>query len=153
MKPGLHMLTRDLNGDRADPDGMPVARVGDTATARLDVTDRTIEAYAELVGDDNPLHLDEEYAAEGVFDGRVAHGLLAAGAVSAALADLPGDVVYVSQELSFEAPVRPGDTVTATVEVRERLEGDRLRVRTVARVDDQRVLDGEATVLSVSHEG
>jgi 3-hydroxybutyryl-CoA dehydratase len=130
---------------------MPVASVGDTATARLDVTDRTIEAYAELVGDDNPLHLDEAYAAEGVFDGRVAHGLLAAGAVSAALADLPGDVVYVSQELSFEAPVRPGDTVLATVDVRDRLDGDRLGVRTVARVDDDRVLDGEATVLSLPH--
>jgi 3-hydroxybutyryl-CoA dehydratase len=79
--------------------------------------------------------------------------MLPAGAISAALAGLPGDIVYVSQQLSFEAPVRPGDTVEATAEVRDVLDGDRLRARTVATVDQSPVLDGEATVLSVSHDG
>jgi 3-hydroxybutyryl-CoA dehydratase len=87
---------------------MPVATVGDTATASLAVTDETIDRYAALSGDENPLHTDDAYAAESLFGGRVAHGLLSAGAVSAALADLPGDVVYVSQDLRFETPVRPG---------------------------------------------
>jgi 3-hydroxybutyryl-CoA dehydratase len=130
---------------------MPVASVGDTATANLPVTRDAIDEFAALSGDDNPLHVDEEYAAEGPFDGPVAHGLLAASAVSAALAGLPGDVVYVSQDLTFLAPVRPGEEVTARVEVVEDLGDDTLRVETVARTDDQ-VLDGEAIVLSVPHD-
>lgn len=130
---------------------MPVATVGDAATASLSVTRETIDRYADLVGDDNPLHLDADYAAEGIFGGRVAHGMLAAGVVSAALADLPGDVVYVSQELSFIAPVRPGDEVTATAEVTEVLDGDEVRVD-VAAATDEVVLEGEAKVLSLAHD-
>jgi 3-hydroxybutyryl-CoA dehydratase len=88
-----------------------------------------------------------------MFGGRIAHGMLSAGAISAALAALPGDVIYLSQDLSFENPVRPGDTVEASVEVVEALGGDRLRVETVADVvDGDRVLSGEAVVLSVPHE-
>jgi len=89
-----------------------------------------------------------------MFGGRVAHGMIAAAAVSAALASLPGDIVYLQQDLNFEAPVRPGETVRAAVEVTEELDGDRLGVRTEAFVDarDERVLDGEATVLSLAHE-
>lgn len=132
---------------------MPVADAGDTATAALTVTRETIDAYADLTGDDNPLHLDDDYAADGAFGGVVAHGMLTAGVVSAALADLPGDVVYISQNLDFEAPVHPGDTVTATVEVVEHLGGDRLRVDTTATVDDgEAVMTGEAVVLSLEHE-
>jgi len=132
---------------------MPVATVGDTASHEVQVTDEAIDAFAELSGDDNPIHLDDAYAAESMFGGRVAHGMLSAAAVSAALASLPGDIVYLEQELSFNAPVRPGETVRAAVEVVEDLGGDRLRVRTEAFVDarDERVLDGEATVLSLAH--
>ena len=133
---------------------MPVATVGDTASHEVQVTDEAIDAFAELSGDDNPIHLDDAYAAESMFGGRVAHGMLSAAAVSAALASLPGDIVYLEQELSFNAPVRPGETVRAAVEVVEDLGDDRLRVRTEAFVDarDERVLDGEATILSVAHE-
>lgn len=131
---------------------MTVATVGDTATAELTVTSEDVEQYASLTGDDNPLHLDDDYAAESVFGEPVAHGMLTAGAVSAALADLPGDVVYVSQDLEFTDPVRPGQTLTAEVEVVEQLPEDRLRVRTTARVGETRVIDGEATVMSLAHE-
>ncbi|OYR52121.1 acyl dehydratase [Halorubrum sp. Ea1] len=133
---------------------MPVATVGDTASHEVQVTDEAIDAFAELSGDDNPIHLDDAYAAESMFGGRVAHGMLSAAAVSAALASLPGDIVYLEQELSFNAPVRPGETLRAAVEVVEDLGGDRLRVRTEAFVDarEERVLDGEATILSVAHE-
>ncbi|WP_435348303.1 MaoC family dehydratase [Haloarchaeobius sp. HRN-SO-5] len=131
---------------------MPVATVGDTATARMTVSTDDIEAYADLVGDDNPIHVDEGYAEETMFDGRIAHGMLSAGVVSAALADLPGDVIYVSQDLSFQAPVHPGQTVEATVEVVEALGDDRLRVRTDVVADGVTVLSGEALVLSVPHE-
>jgi 3-hydroxybutyryl-CoA dehydratase len=116
------------------------------------VTEATIDDYAAVTGDDNPLHLDPEYAADGLFGERVAHGMFTAGVVSAALAALPGDIVYDSQELSFEAPVAPGDTVTAEVEVVEQLDGDRLRVDTVAATEEATVLTGEATVLSIPHE-
>ncbi|MFO8114193.1 MAG: MaoC family dehydratase [Halorubrum sp.] len=133
---------------------MPVATVGDTASHEVQVTDEAIDAFAELSGDENPIHLDDAYAAETLFGGRVAHGMLSAAAVSGALASLPGDIVYLEQELSFTAPVRPGETVRATVEVIEDLGEDRLRVRTAAFVDarDERVLDGEATILSLAHE-
>jgi 3-hydroxybutyryl-CoA dehydratase len=140
---------------------MPVATVEDSAEASLTVTEETIDAYADLTGDDNPIHRDEAYAAETFFGGRVAHGMLSAGVVSAALADLPGDIVYLSQDLEFENPVRPGQTVSATVTVAEDLGDDRLRVETVAEAtsegdggdeEGQRVLSGEAVVMSVPHE-
>ncbi|MFC3476580.1 MaoC family dehydratase [Halobacterium litoreum] len=130
---------------------MPVASVGDTADASITVTEETIESYAALSGDDNPIHRDEEYASETMFGGRIAHGMLSAGPVSAALADLPGDIIYLSQDLQFENPVFPGDTVTATVEVVEDLGGDRIRVETTAETDET-VVSGEAVVLSVQHE-
>jgi 3-hydroxybutyryl-CoA dehydratase len=135
---------------------MPVASVDDTAEATLTVTEETIDAYADLTGDDNPIHRDEEYAAETFFGGRVAHGMLSAGVVSAALADLPGDIIYLSQDLDFENPVRPGQTVTATATVAEELDDDRLRVETVAEAasddESQQILSGEAVVMSVPHE-
>ncbi|WP_336038233.1 MaoC family dehydratase [Halobacterium yunchengense] len=130
---------------------MPVASVGDTAEASIAVTEQTIEAYADLSGDHNPIHEDDEYAAETMFGGRIAHGMLSAAPISAALAALPGDVVYLSQDLAFENPVYPGDTVTADVEVVEDLGGDRVRVETTAATDET-VVSGEAVVLSVPHE-
>lgn len=132
---------------------MPVASVGDTATAELAVSHEDVERFAELTGDTNPLHVDPDYAAEAVFGEPVAHGMLTAGVVSAALADLPGDVVYVSQDLEFTAPVTPGETLTAEVEVLEALPDDRLRVRTVARTADGPALDGEAVVMSLPQGG
>jgi len=132
--------------------GMPVAEPGDTATAQLPVTEERIEAFASVTGDDNPLHLDREYASESLFDGPVAHGMLPAGAISSALAELPGDIVYVSQDLSFDRPVRPGETVEATVTVAEGLDGDMLRVETTAAADGEPAVTGTATVLSEPHE-
>ena len=130
---------------------MPVAAVGDAASASIDVTTENIDAYADLTGDRNPIHLDDEYAAGTMFGGRIAHGMLGMGVVSAALASLPGDVIYLDQDCTFEAPVRPGDTLRAEATVVEELGGDRLRVETVASVGEETVIDGEATVLSVPH--
>jgi 3-hydroxybutyryl-CoA dehydratase len=130
---------------------MPVASVGDTAEASITVTEQTIEAFADLTGDHNPIHEDPEYASETMFGGRIAHGMLSAAPISAAAADLPGDIIYLSQDLTFENPVYPGDTVTATVEVVEDLGGDRVRLDTTAETDET-VVSGEAVVLSVPHE-
>lgn len=131
---------------------MPVASPGDAATASRTATPERIEDFAAVTGDDNPLHLDADYASDGLFGEPIAHGMFAAGVISSALADLPGDVVYVSQDLQFEAPVYPEQTVTATVEVHERLEGDRIAVETVAETEDGTVVTGEAVVLSLERE-
>lgn len=135
---------------------MPVADVDDEATAQREVTEETVEAYAELTGDDNPLHTDEAYAEDGFFGGVVAHGMFGAGVISAALASLTGDIIYLSQDLEFEAPVRPGETVRATARVVEDLGNDRVRVVTVAEVTDDEnpepVITGSAVVLSLPHE-
>ena len=104
---------------------MPVAAPGDESTAECTVTRETIAQFAEITGDDNPPHVDEAYASEGVFGEPVAHGVLTAGVVSAALADLPGDIVSVEQTLDFEAPVSPGSTAVAGCEVLDVVHDDR----------------------------
>ena len=82
------------------------------------ITDRDIEMFAEVSTDRNPVHLDEDYAQETIFGGRIAHGMLTAGLVSAVIGEqLPGHgTVYLGQSLKFLAPVRPGDLVLAEVE-------------------------------------
>src|ERR1041385_1489623 len=98
---------------------MPSLNVGDKASRTTLITDEMIYAFADLTGDTNPVHLDDAYAAGTRFGRRIAHGMIAAGLISAALAnDLPGPgTVYLSQTLQFKAPVYPGDTITTTVEV------------------------------------
>jgi 3-hydroxybutyryl-CoA dehydratase len=151
FNPVIYMLTRQFTVVGGGFGGMAVATVGDTATAELEVTRDDVERFAALTGDDNPLHVDPEYAAESVFGEPVAHGMLTASAVSAALAELPGDVVYVSQDLEFTRPVTPGETLTAEVEVVEQLGDDRLRVRTTAATDREPAVEGEAIVMSLPH--
>ena len=77
--------------------------------------------FAELSTDHNPVHMDEEYAQETIFQGRIAHGMLTAGLISAVIGEqLPGHgTVYLKQDLRFMAPVRPGDRVVAVVTVAE----------------------------------
>ena len=83
------------------------------------ITDRDIEQFAEISTDHNPVHLDDEYARDTIFEGRIAHGMLTAGLISAVIGEqLPGHgTIYMSQNLKFLAPVRPGDLVHAEVRV------------------------------------
>ena len=124
---------------------------GDTASRTTTITDEMIRAFAELTGDANPVHLDDAYAAGTRFGRRIAHGMIAAGLISAALAnDLPGPgTVYLSQTLQFKAPVFPGDTITTTVEVKTvRPDKPIVTLGTVCMNQDQKiVLEGEAVVL------
>lgn len=124
---------------------------GDKASRTKTITDEVIQAYADLSGDHNPVHLDDEYATTTRFGRRIAHGMIAAGLISATLAnDLPGPgSVYLSQSLKFKAPVYPGDEVTATVEVRTvRPDKPIVTLATVCtNQDGDVVLDGEAVVL------
>ncbi|MBB4635556.1 3-hydroxybutyryl-CoA dehydratase [Longimicrobium terrae] len=134
-----------------EPTQNPLPRVGETAQMSRTVTETDVVLFAGVTGDMNPAHMDAVAAAAGPFGGRVAHGMLTAGLVSAVLAmRLPGPgTIYLTQSLRFVRPVRIGDTVTARVEVVEVMERRR-RVRlatTATNQDGETVLDGEAVVM------
>ena len=119
------------------------------------VTDRDIELFAEVSTDRNPVHLDDDYAQDTIFEGRIAHGMLTAGLISAVIGEqLPGHgTVYLGQTLKFMAPVRPGDQVRVEVEVTA-VDYTKRRVTMDTRclVDGKPVLKGEAVVLAPSRK-
>src|SRR5215210_952246 len=126
--------------------------VGDAAEISRTVTEEDVRAFADLTGDRNPVHLDDEYAAGTRFGRRIAHGMLGASLISAVLAnELPGrGTVYLSQTLRFNAPVFPGDTVTARVVVKA-IREDKPIVTLETFCTNQRgerVVEGEAVVLA-----
>ena len=106
--------------------------VGMTATFAKTITEADIILFAGASGDNNAVHINNEFAKSTPFGGRIAHGMLTASVISAAVANrLPGPgAVYISQQLRFRAPVRPGDTVHAWVSVREVIR-ERSRVRSI----------------------
>lgn len=119
------------------------------------VTDRDIALFAEVSTDRNPVHLDETYAQDTIFAGRIAHGMLTAGLISAVIGEqLPGHgTVYLGQSLKFLAPVRPGDMVRADVTVLSIDHGKRrVTLETTCSVGKTLVLKGEATVLAPSRK-
>jgi 3-hydroxybutyryl-CoA dehydratase len=124
--------------------------VGQTAELKRTVAEGDLAAFAEVTGDDNPLHLDEAYAAATPFKGRIAHGMLSAGYISAVLgAKLPGPgAVYVSQTLRFRRPVRIGDEVTAEAKVAA-IDAARgwVTLETRCVVGGKTVVEGEAVVV------
>jgi acyl dehydratase len=125
-------------------------KVGDTARRRREVTERDIELFTELTGDRNPLHYDEELARRSRFGGLIVQGGVTSGLLNAVVAeDLPGPgSVFLHVDWSFKAPVRPGDEITAEVEVLEAREDKpitRLRT-TITKGDGTVVLDGTALV-------
>lgn len=115
------------------------------------VTETDVVLYAGITGDFNPMHMNAVTASTSTFGGRIAHGMLSAGFISAAIAHgVPGPgAVYLSQSLAFRHPVRIGDTVTARVEVLEvKPRTRRVRLATVCRNQDGTiVIAGEAMVL------
>ena len=129
--------------------------MGMTRYIRKVITDRDIEQFAEISTDHNPVHLDDEYARDTIFEGRIAHGMLTAGLVSAVIGEqLPGHgTIYMSQNLKFLAPVRPGDLVHAEVKVLDMVI-DKRRVKLDCRceVNGKNVLVGEALVLAPSRK-
>ena len=127
--------------------------VGQTASLGKTITEADILMFAAVSMDTNPVHLNAEAAAGSVFKERIAHGMLSAGLISAVLGtQLPGPgTIYMGQSLRFRAPVKIGDTVTATAEVTA-LDPEKKRVtlKTVCTVAGKVVIDGEATVLAPS---
>lgn len=127
--------------------------VGTSRHLEKRITSDDIESFAEATSDRNPVHLDEDYAAGTIFEGRIAHGILTAGLVSAVIGEqLPGHgTIYLSQSMRFLAPVRPGDIVRAEVEVTA-IDALKRRVTLATRclVKGRKVLEGEASVLAPS---
>jgi 3-hydroxybutyryl-CoA dehydratase len=124
--------------------------IGDAADLSRTITEADLVLFAGITGDTNPAHLDEEYAKSTRFGGRIAHGLLVAGLISSVLGTrLPGPgAVYVSQDLRFRGPARPGDTVTARVEVLDvDVEKNRVRLRTTCvNQRGELLIEGEAVL-------
>ncbi|AHF06186.1 MaoC family dehydratase [Desulfitobacterium metallireducens] len=127
--------------------------VGDSASLSKTVTESDILSFAGLTMDFNPVHVNAEYAKESIFKERIAHGMLSAGFISAVLGTtLPGpNAIYLGQELKFTAPVKIGDTVTATATIIEKKDEKRiLKLKTV--VTNQRgevVVDGNAVIKKI----
>jgi len=125
-------------------------KVGMSASFGKTVTEADIMAFAGVSGDTNPVHLHQGFAEQTMFKGRVAHGMLSASFISTILGTkLPGPgCIYVSQDIKFRAPVRAGDTVTATATIVEMVpEKRRVKLKTVCKVGDTVVIDGEAVAL------
>jgi len=121
--------------------------LGMSATLSRTVSEADILMFAGVSGDTNPVHLDEEFAASTMFGGRIAHGMLSAGLISAVFGTrLPGPgCIYLSQNLKFKAPVKIGQTVVARVTVKElKSEKRRAVFSTVCTCGDTVVIDGEA---------
>ena len=126
--------------------------VGDSAEIIKTIQQSDIDAFADVTGDHNPVHVDEEFAKTTRFGRRIAHGMLTASLISSVLANkLPGEgSVYLGQTLQFVAPVFPGDEITARVTVKEiREDKPILKLETICMNQrDEIVIRGEATVLA-----
>jgi 3-hydroxybutyryl-CoA dehydratase len=131
-------------------------KVGDEASFTKTITETDVYNYAGVTGDFNPAHINESFAKETMFKGRIAHGMIAAGLISTVLGTrLPGPgCIYVSQDLKFTAPVRFGDTITAKVEVEEtNIEKNRVKLNTVCtNQKDDVVLKGKAELMPTVKE-
>ncbi|MBX3480620.1 MAG: MaoC family dehydratase [Caulobacter sp.] len=125
--------------------------VGQSAEMTRTADERTIQLFAEVSGDNNPLHLDEDYAQTTQFKGRIAHGMLSAAYISAVIGtQLPGPgSVYMGQSLSFRRPVRVGDEVHTVCTIKDiDAEKGRVTIDTVCSVNGKAVLTGEALIMA-----
>jgi len=125
--------------------------IGKSATFTKKITESDINTFAEISGDHNPIHVDEEAAKKSVFGRRIAHGMLSASFISAVLGMyLPGEgTIYLGQNLKFLKPVDIGDEITAKVTVAEVVNADKGIYKLSTQCfnqKDEMVIDGEATV-------
>jgi 3-hydroxybutyryl-CoA dehydratase len=126
-------------------------QIGDKGSFEKTVTETDVYLFAGITGDLNPAHINQREAEQTMFKGRIAHGMLGAGLISAVLGMyLPGPgTIYLGQELKFLAPVRIGDTIKAEAEVIEVIEEkNRIKLRTTCiNQEGKVVIDGIATVM------
>lgn len=130
--------------------------VGMSSSFAKTVSESDVYTFAGVTGDNNPVHINEEFAATTPFKQRIVHGMFSAGLISAVLGtQLPGPgAIYIDQSLKFKAPVHIGDTLTATASVEEiNTERRRVKLKTVCTVKDKVVAEGFATVMVDSRQG
>lgn len=128
-------------------------QVGMSASFAKTITEADILLFAAVSGDNNAVHINEEFAQSTAFKGRIAHGMLSASVISVAIPGrLPGaGTIYLGQNLRFKAPVRPGDTVHATLTVTELIaDKHRVKLETVCTVAGKVVIEGDALVMATS---
>lgn len=125
-------------------------KLGDTATYSKTITEQDVKTFAEVTGDVNPVHVDEDFARKSLFKERIAHGFLTGSLISTILGTiLPGpNTIYLRQEMNFKAPVKFGETITAEVKVIEKKDDKKIMKMetTVRNQDGVVVLDGLAVV-------
>ena len=125
-------------------------RLGDEFFKSILITPEMIDGFAKYSGDHNPVHLDEEFASTTIFKKRIAHGFLVGSFISAVLGnELPGNgTIYLSQTMTFYAPVYISDRITVRVEITEFTSSKRVKLKTVClNQDNVVVLDGEALII------
>jgi acyl dehydratase len=144
-------LTVSINHGSGFQEEKLLPKLGETASITRKITLEDIEKFAELTGDTNPAHLDDEFAGKTRFRGRIAHGMWTGALISAVLGTrLPGPgTIYISQTMKFKGPVYPGDEVTAKVTVTEvDEEKSIITLETIClNQGEKAVLVGDATVL------
>ena len=125
--------------------------LGQTAAYEKQVTDEDVRKFADISGDYNPIHLNDDFAKDSMFGARIAHGILTASHISAVIGYIfPGPGwIYLGQSLQFRAPVKIGDTVHTAVEVTDTVaEKNIVELSTICKVGDTVVLKGTATIKS-----
>jgi len=125
--------------------------IGQSASFAKTITEADIYLFAGISGDLNPAHVNEEFSKNTMFKGRIAHGMLGASLISTVLGMyLPGPgSIYMKQDLKFKAPVRFGDTITATCTVKEKVEDKNRAIMecSVVNQDGVVVIEGEAMIM------
>ncbi|MES2593516.1 MAG: MaoC family dehydratase [Bacteroidota bacterium] len=125
--------------------------IGDKAEFTKQIKEEEVVLFAKISGDDNPVHLDEEFAKQTMFKQRIAHGFLVGSLISAGIAKhLPGNgTIYLNQSLKFMAPVFLNDTITAYLEVLDFPKGNQVLLSTICKNQDQKiVIEGTALVMA-----
>ena len=131
-------------------DNMKEIKIGDKASFTKKISSEDIHTYAEVSGDDNPVHIDEEYAEKSIFGERIAHGYHVGSFISAAIGKhLPGNgSIYLTQSMQFKAPVKINDIITATVEIVDFPKEKHVLLKTVCtNQHDKEVITGEALII------
>ncbi len=121
-------------------------KVEDQFFSRKRITEEDIRLFADISGDHNPLHLDAEFASKSMFKQRIAHGMLTASLISAALASMPGTIILLNFSLSFEKPVYIGDNLVAKVTVRK-IENSKIYLDAEVARGNDRVVSGTVSIL------
>lgn len=145
--PNLAYRKSDWSVDRTVKE-VTALEPGETVAFEKQLSEEDVRGFAGVTGDTNRLHLDGTYAEETRFGGRIIHGALLSGLISASLARLPGQPIPISQDVEFLAPARPGTTLRSVCEIVEDVGGGTYRLRTrVFDEADEVLVDGEAVVL------